>query len=406
MPTFREKLIALLSLTAVSTAIGYSMKASQVKGKYDYSPMSATAMVELFKMTVSSAFVAKIIAQGAAEKGCSCEQEAQSYARENYSPASLMHCAGLSVAYSIVNLVTFGAMVHVGASTFFLLKAASPVVTALLLAGLIGRPIAAAQWAAILMQCVGIVATQYDPCSSQKSSSTSALGYVFVLINVTVGCVAGVWNEWVIKTYGSSLNAHGVAMYAYGIVFAVVLFMTVPSESLGSSSALGFFENYNLPVLAVICANGSIGLVISAVYKYADVVVKTFGAAGSTVLLFLLERMGILPMPPGTQDAGFPRLSAVLAAAAVFYASYVYIAPPITEPLPPSSPTSPVAATEMDAAEANRGGNRDVSGRATPEAQQQAGCRPVPLHRNHRVVALGVLALSIGLASSLDGRHC
>jgi hypothetical protein len=84
-----------------------------------------------------------------------------------------------------------------------------------------------------------------------------------------------------------------------------------------------FFEGFNYPVLCVICANGSVGLIITAVYKYADVVVKTFGLAGSTVALFLLELAGLIP---GT-GKGVPMACTILGASVVFYAAYLYILP-------------------------------------------------------------------------------
>jgi hypothetical protein len=63
------------------------------------------------------------------------------------------------------------------------------------------------------------------------------------------------------------------------------------------------------------------------VYKYADVVVKTFGLAGSTVTLFLLEKFGFLPM----SSSSTPALVVLGGAVVVFYAAYLYIAPPLAK---------------------------------------------------------------------------
>merc|ERR1719197_366682 len=124
-------------------------------------------------------------------------------------------------------------------------------------------------------------------------------------------------------------------MYLLGVVINFLLFYTPQATKLLGGAIderppyfLYGFDNWK--VLGVVVANGSVGLVITAVYKYADVVVKTFGLAGSTVTLFILEVLGVLP----AANAGPPRMAAVFGAVIVFYASYVYIAPPLMEQVP------------------------------------------------------------------------
>lgn len=377
-PSFQQKAVAMVSLTAVSTAIGYAMKVSQVKGKYNYNPMSAVAMTELFKLVISVTIIGRLIASATTEKKSDCKGEAETFAKENYSWTLLAHNVGLAFAYAIVNLVTFGVFAYSSASMFFLLKAASPVITAIMLALLVGRPISEAQWVAIVMQCVGLIATQYDSC--RQSTGLPFAAYVYITINIAVSCAAGVWNEHVIKTYNTSVNAQNSMMYAMGTLINVTLFFAVPPSVIGGESGLGFFENYNLTVLAVIAANGSVGLVITAVYKYADVVVKTFGLAGSTMTLFLLEVVGLLPSSGIT-----PSVTRVLGAVIVFYASYVYIAPALMEDV--AVPTSAPEHLE--------------NGESPSEAMEP---RPVSLVRNPRVVILGLLGLGTVLGSVLTAR--
>lgn len=92
------------------------------------------------------------------------------------------------------------------------------------------------------------------------------------------------------------------------------------------SSSQYFFDGFNnWRVFGVVIANGSVGLVITAVYKYADVVVKTFGIAGSVVTLYLLETMGVLSAKGQQRTSQGP--IALLGASIVFLASYVYILP-------------------------------------------------------------------------------
>jgi hypothetical protein len=386
-PTFNQKLLALVSLTLVSTAIGFFMKISGVKGKYHYSPMSAVFFTETFKLVVSTAIIGRLIhAQTTEENGGDCAKEAERFAEENYTWKVGVHNAGLAFAYAIVNLVTFGVFAHAPASTFFLLKAASPVVTAIMLAVLVKRPISGQQWASILMQCVGLAATQIDPCSLKLT--LTPIAYMYLIINIAVSCGAGVWNEHIVKTFNVSVNAQNSMMYSWGAAINLVLFFVLPAAYIGGSSDVGFLEGYNWSVIGVIVASGSVGLVITAVYKYADVVVKTFGLAGSTVTLFILEAVGVLP----SANTGPPRMAAVFGAVIVFYASYVYIAPPLMEPVPAAELPDRVELTTAEEGEAE-----------TPAAPVE---RVVPLARNPRIIVLGLMFVGVGLTVTFGGQAC
>ena len=340
-PSFQQKLVALLALTAVSTSIGVTTKISQSGGRYAYSAASAVVMTEAFKLVTSFLIVVKIVVGQSRERNHKLVDEATAFFHENFSLALLFHTAGLAAAYCIVNLVTYSIFVYTPASFFFLLKASSPVITAIMLRMLIGRAISGVQWVAISMQCVGLVTTQYNPCT--KGFSLAAIGYILVAVNIIVSCGAGVWNENVIKTYKTSVNAQNVMLYIWGVLLNMVMYYAIPNKYLGGSQqgVVSFFDGYNWTVVGVICANGMVGLVITAVYKYADVVVKTFGLAGSTSLLYVMEAGGILPTNVKTSVIVTMGGSAV-----VFYASYLYIAPSSAvvpsrevakdEPVPPS----------------------------------------------------------------------
>merc|ERR1719197_1627551 len=122
-------------------------------------------------------------------------------------------------------------------------------------------------------------------------------------------------------------------MYLLGVVINFLLFYTPQATKLLGGAIderppyfLYGFDNWK--VLGVVVANGSVGLVITAVYKYADVVVKTFGIAGSVVTLYLLETIQVLPSKNADVDSRVGQGPiAFLGASIVFLASYLYILP-------------------------------------------------------------------------------
>lgn len=329
-PSFLQQLYALAALTLVSTAIGFTMKISQVSGKYRFNPASAVVMTELFKLVSSVLVAGKVLYVESKEKSVTFDAATKQFIQQNFSVHVFKHELGLAVAYSIVNIVTYPIFLYVPASVFFLLKAASPVVTAVMLRVLVNRAVSGIQWFAIITQCIGLFTTQYNPCTG--STEVGVLGLFLIFINIAVSCLAGVWNEHVIKNYGTSVNAQNMILYSCGVVINLFAFYILPFSMLGLDRPYEFFEGYNWSVFFVIIANGSVGLVITAVYKYADVVVKTFGLAGSTVTLYAMEKLGILPSKTSTST-----LIVFSGALTVFYAAYLYIAPAPKLPSPPEA---------------------------------------------------------------------
>eukprot|EP00759_Apiculatamorpha_spiralis_P007044 PhF_6_TR14184/c0_g1_i2/m.22711/K15272/SLC35A1_2_3; solute carrier family 35 (UDP-sugar transporter), member A1/2/3 len=195
--SFRHKGIALVSLWSVSTLIAVMFKLSQVHDKYVYSPASAVVMIETFKL-ICSLIIAGFQVCRATASADPFYRAYYNFFAKDFSKGLLMHSLGLAVSYAIVNNVTFAIFIHSPGSTFYLLKAASPVVTAIMLKVMVDRHIAPLQWISISAQCLGLLLTQYNPCT--RSSELSMLAYILILVNVAVSCAAGVWNEHIIKT--------------------------------------------------------------------------------------------------------------------------------------------------------------------------------------------------------------
>ncbi|KEG13950.1 UDP-galactose transporter [Trypanosoma grayi] len=323
-PTFSARLISLAALTTVSVALGVGMKLSQSKGGYEYSPAGAVVMTEIFKLGVTLLIIWRLARAREIVTQSPPPSVISNMIRiftENVTWDLIQREFLLSLAYAFVNVVTFPIFIYMSASEFYLLKAASPVVTALLLRVVSHTSISRLCWLAIIMQCLGLVVTQVNLCNGMTTSPP--LGYILMVANMVFSCLAGVYNEKIIKTQNSSLNAQNVILYCFGILLNTVLHFAVPAKYLGIAKKPGFFDGYSPSALLVVFSNGSVGLVISAVYKYADVVVKTFGVASSTSVLFVLESLGLVPR--GREK---PSLSLTLCGATViFYAAYVYIAP-------------------------------------------------------------------------------
>ncbi|KAH9598789.1 Nucleotide-sugar transporter [Trypanosoma melophagium] len=325
LPTLLQKLISFVALTLVSTAVGVTMKLSQTGGKYSYSPASVIVLTELYKLIITLFIVWHIVITREelppSSSSSSVISQMIHILTDNISKDLIWSEFFLALVYTFVNIVTFPIFTFMSASLFFLLKASSPIVTAIILRFVSDRHISKLRWFAITIQCLGLLVTQVNFCTG--TTIITPMGYLLTAANVASSCLAGVYNENIIKRHSSSLNAQNAILYCFGIILNTILHFVVPPALMGMTEKPHFFEGYKPSTFLVIISNGSVGLIISAVYRYADVLIKTFGMAGSTSLLFLFESLGILPKDKRTASVAVT----LSGAAAIFYAAYVYIVP-------------------------------------------------------------------------------
>lgn len=214
--------------------------------------------------------------------------------------------------------------------TIQLIKSGTTLITAVVSMFFLGTKVTRGQWLAISLQVCGIVVTQYKPTGAQYPFGT----YLVLLFQTTVSAVASVYNQKLCKSADASMHVMNMFLYAAGMVINLVLHIitriTKPDEP-------GFFTGYgNIGAIMVIISNVFIGLTMTAVYKYADAIIKCFATAISTAILLYIS-----PVLFGV-DLSFLVLPGT---SVVFIATWLYM-----EATPPR-PTSQAPAQQAQPAE-------------------------------------------------------
>lgn len=178
----------------------------------------------------------------------------------------------------------------------------------------------------------GTATTLSIPASSNVSpyehSSKSTGGFslmsinaVFILVQTVCSCLAGVYNEYILKNQGADVNIYiqNVFMYLDSIVCNVMLLLLQGdfSDVFTSASLKSIFR---LNVILIMINNAAIGIITSFFLKYMNSILKTFASAlelmFTAVLCYILFAIPIY-------------VNTVLAIGVVSFSIYLYSQSPV-----------------------------------------------------------------------------
>jgi hypothetical protein len=139
--------------------------------------------------------------------------------------------------------------------------------------------------------------------------------YAVLIISLTITSICSVYNDKVLKDHADVASLHTVnaLLYAVGALLNGLVYLFSSSSTMARPS---FFSGFERPFTwIVLFFNTVIGIVVSAVYKYADATIKTFASACATSVLLLINIIA------NNQEF---KIVVVLACITVFIATYLY----------------------------------------------------------------------------------
>ena len=311
--------LAFFTLFLITIAVVIVYKLSQVGGKYAYSPLSAITVAEFFKLCMSAIFFTYHVYNqyetitnnnGSFFKYWIHEIITQT----NYK--AFFSIGGLGFCYFINNQLTFILFLYIDTASVTLFKSFSSLQTAILLWLFFSRAINKLQWVSICLQVIGLIIVQYDPC--KHTTILTGNDYLLLILSTSITSLSSVWNEYAVKQFTIELHLQNMILYLFGVVLNSFGFFLLPFVFPDFEwSSISFFQGYNTSVFGVILCNSVIGIVITAVYKYADAVIKTFSTACATAALLFINLFFF-----HTET----NINAFLGSAVVFIAAYIYFA--------------------------------------------------------------------------------
>ena len=294
-------LLAFFGLTAIHVSAAILYKYSQSEGRYEYSPATTLVLAEVFKIFLSlflhCVSMWRPNSRSSVFSTCgSAVKEALRDVKLHLSWRNLGQFCGLALSYAIYNQCQFLVFLWADAASVVLIRSSSSFVAALMAYFLLKRLISRQQWVNIALQVFGLILVQYDACISQ--TTLSSVMYVMLFVHVSLSSFNSIWNEHLVKSKTAPpLNVQNAILYSFGALFNFIAYLLLPSSLYGinttaaaaAQTSHGFFHGYSFITLLIVLLNSFIGITITAVYKYADVIVKTFSLACATGTLFLLD---------------------------------------------------------------------------------------------------------------------
>ena len=269
-------LLALAALVVVQTLVAVIYRLAQRDGGYPFAPLSALAMAELGKLAISAALHAR---------ACRATDEAPTafFGRPTFR-AHAPKIAVLAVLYFVNNQLAFKLFLWADPTSINLIKSSAIAISALLWTVFFQRPIGPLHWATIAVQMCGMAIVQYDQCAQHTLLALPVYGALFVAVFITALC--GVWNELQLKSLPLTLHEQNMALYAVGFALNLGGYVV---QRVADPAYPGFFQGYWGIGIVVILLNAVIGIVVTAVYKYADALVKTLASAITTIAVLFVS---------------------------------------------------------------------------------------------------------------------
>ncbi|XP_053664449.1 UDP-galactose transporter senju [Anopheles marshallii] len=165
--------------------------------------------------------------------------------------------------------------------------------------------------------------TEVDGTFRGKNISGFDLSYsaLLILVQTVCSCLAGVYNEYLLKKKGSDINIYvqNVFMYLDSIVCNMMILL-LQGELVGAFTSENLREIARFEVIIIMLNNAAIGIITSFFLKYMNSILKTFASAlelmFTAVLCYLLFAIPVY-------------LNTMLAIAVVSYAIYLYSLNPV-----------------------------------------------------------------------------
>ncbi|CAO1311743.1 unnamed protein product [Diamesa serratosioi] len=329
----RKSVLIFLSYMSLFVAQGILVTASQQSDNgYKYNTVALVLFTEILKLLVSSF----LYCREHTFKSLIVNVVKGSNVLVLYLVPAFLYCLYNNLAF--INLSVFDP------TTYYLLLQFRVVITGVLFQIIFKKYLSRKQWFSLILLTAGCMVKQIDfgdsavPKLDNESHANGtvaienisgknmngfnlSINAIFILVQTVCSCLAGVYNEYLLKTKGSDINIYiqNVFMYLDSILCNLILLL-LQGQLLSAFTPDSISEIFRLKVVVIMINNCAIGIITSFFLKYMNSILKTFASAleliFTAVLCFILFSIPIY-------------INTILAIAIVSIAVYLYSQSPV-----------------------------------------------------------------------------
>ncbi|CAF0732032.1 unnamed protein product [Brachionus calyciflorus] len=188
--------------------------------------------------------------------------------------------------YTLQNNLLFIALSNLDAATYQVTYQLKILTTALFSVLMLGKKLDSFKWISLIVLMMGVSLVQWPSDSGSKGNSEKnfnerLIGLLAVLFACFSSGFAGVYFEKLLKGSSTGVWMRNIQLGFFGTIIGYISVYTYDYKAVSQG---GFFQGYNSIVWTVIALQALGGLVIAAVIKYADNILKGFATSLSIIL--------------------------------------------------------------------------------------------------------------------------
>ncbi|CAJ1409934.1 unnamed protein product [Effrenium voratum] len=204
-------------------------------------------------------------------------------------PRELLRSAVPALLYLVQNNLQYVALAYLEPATYTVTYQLKILSTAVCFVLMLGRRLSVKQWLSLALLVLGVILVQLATLEEGGSSSQGhasgwgrATGLLATVSSAAISGLAGVYTEKILKSSRVTLWVRNVQLAAWSALIGIL--GLAGTGDLPGVLELGFFHGYNNWIWASAFNNAFGGLLIAAVIKHADNILKNFATSVSIVL--------------------------------------------------------------------------------------------------------------------------
>ncbi|XP_039285092.1 UDP-galactose transporter senju-like [Nilaparvata lugens] len=291
----RKSFVVFIAYMALFVNQGLLVTASQNQSdnSYNYNIVLVVLITEAVKLLVSVLLYCK-------------ENHPKTFCSDFLSNSNVMMLYFIpAFLYCLYNNLAFINLSAFDPTSYFLLLQFRVVITAILFQIVFNKKLSKQQWFSLMVLTLGCVVKHVDlsgppqspaklepqqPLDNTTGGINIWMNFLLILVQVVCSCLAGVYNEFILKKPGSEVNIYIQNSYMYidSIVCnAAVLLYQGNISQVFSADSINLVLKYK--VLLVIVNNAAIGIVTSFFLQSLNSIVKTFASALELIFTAILS---------------------------------------------------------------------------------------------------------------------